>query len=93
MTTEMTEDEKKKYASYTKLAWVAYTLLSIAVIASLVIFKATDNEERVFFALMGSAALYVFRPTEKFFDKRIRRLMKLPEKTIEEKEPEKDPVD
>jgi hypothetical protein len=79
MANELTEDEKNKYASYSKLAWAAYTLLCIVVIALLVLFKATDNEERIFFALMGSAALYVFRPSEKFMDKRIRRLMKLPE--------------
>ena len=84
MATEMTEDEKKKYASYSKLAWAAYTLLCLVVIALLVLFKATDNEERIFFALMGSAALYVFRPSEKFMDKRIRKLMKLPEEKVGE---------
>jgi uncharacterized membrane protein YuzA (DUF378 family) len=78
MTIEMTDDEKKKFASYTKVAWIVYTLLCIVVIASLVLFKAQDNEERIFFVLMGSAALYVFRPSEKFMNKRIRSLMKLP---------------
>lgn len=84
MATEMTENEKNKYASYSKLAWAAYTLLCIAVIAALVLFKAADNEERVFYFLMGSAALYVFRPSEKFMDKRIRRFMNLPEEKTED---------
>ena len=84
MANEMTEDQKTKYASYSKLAWAAYTLLCIVVIALLVLFKAADNEERIFFALMGSAALYVFRPSEKFMDKRIRKLMKLPEEKVGE---------
>ena len=79
MAYEMTEDEKQKYASYSKMAWAVYTLLCVAVIAALVLFKAADNEERIFFFLMGSAALYVFRPSEKFMDKRVKRLMKIPE--------------
>ena len=78
MAYEMTEEENKKYASYSKLAWAVYTLLCVAVIAFLVLVQAADNEERLFFALMGSAALYVFRPSEKFMDKRVKGLMKIP---------------
>jgi len=80
MDNEMSEDEKKKYASYRKLAWACYTLLCVVVIAALVLFKAADNEERVFYFLMGSAALYVFRPTEKFMDKQISRFTNRGEK-------------
>lgn len=79
MATEMTEDQKKRYASLSKLAWVGYFLLCLLLIAALVLFKAADNEERIFFFLMGSAALYVFRPTDKFFNKHILKLMKIPE--------------
>ena len=78
MAYEMTEQENEKYASYSKLMWIIYTVLCVAVIAALVLFQAADNEERVFFALMGSAALYVFRPSEKFMDKRVKGLMKIP---------------
>ena len=67
----MTNNQDDKYNHYTKMAWIIYTLLTIALIAVLVLFVAQDNEERFFYGLMPAAAAYVFRPMDKPFSKLI----------------------
>ncbi len=56
-----------------KKAWVVYALLTVVVILLLVFFVANDNEEKLFFSLMTAAAAYVFRPTERFMKRQIKR--------------------
>jgi hypothetical protein len=63
----MTNNQDDKYNHYTKMAWIIYTLLTIAFIAVLVLFVAQDNEERFFYGIMPAAAAYVFRPMNKPF--------------------------
>ncbi len=67
----MTKNQDDKYNYYTKIAWIIYTLLTIALIAVLVLFVAQDNEERFFYGLMPAAAAYVLRPMNKPFSKLI----------------------
>ncbi len=67
----MTNNQDDKYNRYTKMAWIIYTLLTIALIAVLVLFVAQDTEERFFYTLMPAAAAYVFRPMKKPFSKLI----------------------
>ena len=67
----MTDEQNDKYIFYTKMAWIIYTLMTIAVIAVLVLFVAQDNEERFFYGLMPAAAAYVLRPMNKPFSKLI----------------------
>jgi len=67
----MTSNQDDKYNYYTKIAWIIYTLLTIAVITILVLFVARDNEERFFYGLMPAAAAYVLRPMNKPFSKLI----------------------
>ncbi len=67
----MTTNQNDKYIFYTKMAWIIYILLTIALIAVLVIFVAQDNEERFFYGLMPAAAAYVLRPMNKPFSKLI----------------------
>ena len=67
----MTDDQDQKYVFYTKMAWIIYTLIIIAIIAVLVLFVAQDNEERFFYGLMPAAAAYVLRPMQKPFSKLI----------------------
>lgn len=67
----MADDQQKSYASYKKMAWIIYTLITIAVVVILVLFVAQDNEERFFFGLMPAAAAYVLRPTDKYMNKMI----------------------
>jgi len=69
----MTDNQNDKYIFYTKMAWIIYTLMTIALIVVLVLFVAQDNEERFFYGLMPAAAAYVFRPTDKFIGKLIFR--------------------
>jgi hypothetical protein len=64
-------DNQDKYIFYTKMAWIIYTLITIAIIVVLVVFVARDNEERFFYGLMPAAAAYVFRPMNKPFSKLI----------------------
>ena len=71
----MTDNENKKDASNMKMAWVIYALLTILVIIALVFIVAEDNEEKLFFSLMTAAAAYVFRPTDRFMKKQIKRFM------------------
>ncbi len=63
--------DNQEYVHYKKKAWIIYALLTIAFIAILVLFIAQDNEERIFFTLMTAAASYVFRPTDRFINKKI----------------------
>ena len=67
----MTNTQDDKYNYYTKIAWIIYTLLTLAVIAVLVLFVAQDNEERFFYGIMPAAAAYVLRPMNKPFSKLI----------------------
>ena len=75
MAENMTENEQKKYALYTKVAWAIYILVAILVIVVLVTTVAEDNEEKLFYSLMTAAVSYVFRPTDKFVRKHITRLI------------------
>jgi uncharacterized integral membrane protein len=75
MVENMTENENKKYAFYSKVVWAIYTLIAILVILVLVFIVAEDNEEKLFFSLMTAAAFYVLRPTDRFFRKQVTRLM------------------
>ena len=67
----MTNIQDTKYKSLLKRAWIIYALLTIAFIVVLVLFVASDNEERFFFTIMPAAAAYVLRPTEKYLAKLI----------------------
>ena len=67
----MTDNQNDKYISYTKMAWIIYTLLTIALVVVLVLFVAQDNEERFFYGLMPAAAAYVLRPSERLMNKLI----------------------
>jgi hypothetical protein len=67
----MTDNQQDLYNSHLKTAWRIYTVLVAIVVAVLVLFVAQDNEERLFYGLMGSAAAYVFRPTERTMAKKI----------------------
>ena len=70
-TDSMTDTNKKDYAYYAKVAWIIYGLTAIVLAAVLVLFVASDNEQMFFYGLMTPAAIYVFRPTERFFSKQI----------------------
>ncbi len=80
----MTSNQDDKYNHYTKIAWIIYILLTIVLIAVLVLFVATDNEERFFYSLMPAVAAYVFRPMKKPFSKLIFKFTGV-SKTTEEK--------
>ena len=67
----MTDNQSDKYAHYTKIAWVIYSLITLVFILILVLFVARDNEERFFYTIMPAAAAYVFRPMNKPFSKLI----------------------
>ncbi|WP_101759020.1 hypothetical protein [Oceanicoccus sp. KOV_DT_Chl] len=67
----MTDNLQNKHASYTKIAWTIYSILAAIIVAVLVLVVAQDNEERFFYGLMTTAVAYVFRPTEKFFNRLI----------------------
>ena len=64
----MTDTSGQNYASYTKKAWIIYSLIAIALTAVLVLVIASDNEERFFFGIMTPAAFYVLRPTSRYMD-------------------------
>ena len=53
------------------MAWIIYSLITIAIILVLVLFFARDNEEMFFYTLMPAAIAYVFRPMTKPFSKLI----------------------
>ena len=63
----MTDNQVDKYNQYTKIAWIIYSLIVLALIIVLVLFVAQDNEERFFYTIMPAAAAYVFRPMNKPF--------------------------
>lgn len=65
----MTENHDRKYAFYTKVAWIIYALICIVLMAVLLLFVAQDNEEMFFYGLMTPAAFYVFRPTNRYVSK------------------------
>ena len=67
----MTNNQDIKFQSYLKRAWAIYALITIALIVTLVLFVAQDNEERFFFSIMPAAAAYVFRPTNRYLGKLI----------------------
>jgi len=67
----MTNNQDDQYLYYTKMAWIIYSLLILALITVLVFFVAQDNEERFFYGLMPAAAAYVLRPMNKPFSKLI----------------------
>ena len=67
----MTNNQDIKFQSYLKRAWAIYALITIALIVTLVLFVAQDNEERFFFSIMPAAAAYVFRPTDRYIEKLI----------------------
>lgn len=67
----MTDNQNDKYAYYTKMAWIIYTLTTIAIILVLVLFVARDSQEMFFYSLMPAGAAYVFRPLDKPFSKLI----------------------
>ena len=79
----MTDNQNDKYIYYTKMAWIIYTLITIAIIAVLVLFIAQDNEEMFFYGLMPAAAAYVFRPMNKPFSKLIFKFTGVPHPTEE----------
>jgi len=80
----MTVNQNQKYVYYTKVAWVIYTLITIALAAVLVLFVAQDNEEMFFYGLMTIAAAYVLRPNERIMDKQILRFTGVSKTTDEE---------
>lgn len=84
----MTDDTQQKYVAALKKAWAVYTALVVVLLVVLVLFVAQDNEERLFYALMGAAACYVFRPTEKFMNKMVSRFVDIPEKPEQPEKPE-----
>ena len=80
----MMDNKKDKYASYTKMAWIIYTLITIAIMFVLVLFVAQDNEERLFYALAPAVAAYAFRPLNKPFSKLIFKFTGVSHPTEEE---------
>jgi hypothetical protein len=80
----MTDNQNDKYIFYSKMAWIIYALMTIALIVILVLFVAQDTEEMFFYGLMPAAASYVFRPTDKFFSKLIFKLTGVSQPTEKE---------
>jgi hypothetical protein len=80
----MTDNQNDKYVFYSKMAWIIYALMTIAIIVILVLFVAQDTEEKFFYGLMPAAASYVFRPTDKFFSKLIFKLTGVSQPTEKE---------
>ena len=77
----MIESKNDAYKSYTKMAWIIYTLTTIAIILVLVLFVAQDNEERLFYTLAPAVGAYVFRPLNKPFSKIIFKFTGVPHPT------------
>ena len=78
----MTDNQDEKYAHYTKVAWRIYALIGLILMTILVLLVAQDNEEMFFYGFMTPAAFYVFRPTDRFMDRKIFKYtgVKAPEK-------------
>lgn len=68
---DMTDNQDKQFAYYTKLAWGIYALITMLIMAVLVLVVARDNEEMFFYGLLTPAAFYVFRPTERYINRLI----------------------
>jgi hypothetical protein len=64
----MADTQNDKHASYTKMAWVIYSVLAMIVVAVLVLVVAQDLQEELFYGMMATAVSYVFRPTDKFMN-------------------------
>ena len=69
----MSNNQDQQYAHYTKMAWIIYAVMTVVIVAVLVLFVATDNEERFFYGIMPAAAAYVLRPTDKVMAKYIKK--------------------
>ena len=84
----MTDNQQEQYLHYTKVAWRIYAAAVILLAVILVLFVASDNEEKIFFGLMTIAGAYVFRPTDRFFERKILKYtgMAKPAETETEKE-------
>ena len=67
----MTDNQDQTYIFYTKVARAIYALIALVLMAILVFFVAQDNEEKIFYGFMIPAAFYVFRPTNRYFNKLI----------------------
>jgi len=80
----MTNNQVKNHAYYTKVAWGIYALIVMALIAVLLLFVASDNEELVFFGLMTPAAAYVFRPTSRYMNRHIFKFTGVSQPTEDE---------
>ncbi|NOQ90689.1 MAG: hypothetical protein GQ549_07065 [Gammaproteobacteria bacterium] len=84
----MTENQNDKYISYTKIAWVIYSLITIVIIAVLVLIVAEDNEEMFFYGIMPAAAAYVLRPMNKPFSKLIFKFTGVSHPTEQDEPPQ-----
>jgi len=69
----MSEITVEEYQRLTKKAWIIYGAIVAAIVAFLVLVVASDNEERLFFAIFGVALPYVLRPTEKSMQKHVKK--------------------
>ena len=67
----MTDNQEQQYIHYTKIAWRLYVLAVVILAVLLVLFVASDNEERFFYGFMTLAGSYSFRPREAFFSRLI----------------------
>ena len=84
----MTDNQNDKYISYTKTAWIIYTLMTIVICLVLVLFVAQDNEEMFFYGLMPAAAAYVLRPMNKPFSKLIFKFTGVSHPTEQDEPPQ-----
>lgn len=62
-----------EYNAAKRKVWIAYSLLTLAVILVLVFLVARDAEEQFFYSIMPAAAAYVFRPGERSMAKLVRK--------------------
>lgn len=77
----MTSDEIQRYAQVTRRAWMIYAALAVLLALVLVFVVARDMEEQFFYGFMTIAGAYVFRPTERFMNRKIEQFtgLKKPE--------------
>lgn len=66
-------NQHEQYAAHLKKAWIFYSLAAVVIAVVLVFFVARDVEEQFFYGLMTIAGAYVFRPTERFMAKQIKK--------------------
>lgn len=69
----MSEITVEEYQRLTKKAWIVFWSIVAAVVLFLVLVIASDNEERLFFAIFGIALPYVLRPTEASMQKHVKK--------------------